>query len=94
MALRAPSLEARQLLAASLGLIAFLGLTGYALDQAFTKTAESSLRERLKSYALSYYGGGEISRQLEFQPPYYPPDARFTEPASGLYAAATGPKFT
>jgi two-component system sensor histidine kinase PhoQ len=92
MATRAPSLEARQLLAASLGLIAFLGLTGFALDRAFTETATSSLRESLKSYASAYYAGSEISRKLEFQPPYVPPDPRFTEPGSGLYAAAIGPK--
>ena len=92
MGFRVPSLEARQLLAASLGLIAFLGLTGYALDRAFTDTATSSLRERLKSYALAYYAGSEISRKLEFQPPYVPPDPRFSKPGSGLYAAVKGPK--
>ncbi len=93
MAARAPSLEARQLLAATVGLIAFLGLTGFALDRAFTETATSSLRERLKSYASAYYAGSEISRRLEFQPPYVPPDPRFSQPGSGLYAAATSPKF-
>ncbi len=92
MVTRAPSLEARQLLAASLGLIAFLGLTGFALDRAFTDTATNGLRERLKGYASAYYAGSEISRRLEFQPPYVPPDPRFAQPGSGLYAAATGPK--
>ena len=56
------------------------------------RPATNSLRERLKSYASSYYAGSEISRKLEFQPPYVPPDPRFAEPGSGLYAAATGPK--
>lgn len=92
MVRRAPSLEVRQLLAASLGLIAFLGLTGYALDQAFARTANNSLRERLKGYASAYYAGSEISRKLEFQPPYMPPDPRFSQPGSGLYAAAIGPQ--
>ena len=92
MAGRARSLVARQLLAASLGLIAFLGLTGFALDRAFTETAKSSLFERLKSYASAYYAGGEISRSLEFQEPNVPPDPRFVQPGSGLYAAAAGPK--
>ena len=45
------SLHARQLLAASLGLVAFLALAGFALDRAFLETAESNLRERLKNYA-------------------------------------------
>jgi two-component system sensor histidine kinase PhoQ len=92
MSLRALSLEARQLLAASLGLIAFLGLTGYALDHAFTETATNSLRERLHSFTNAYYAGSEISRGLEFQPPYAPPDPRFSQPGSGLYAAALGSK--
>ena len=92
MALRAPSLEARQLLAASLGLIAFLGLTGFALDRAFTETATNILLERLKNYASAYYAGSEISRKFEFQPPYVLPDPRFGAPGGGLYAAATGPK--
>jgi two-component system sensor histidine kinase PhoQ len=91
MTWRVPSLEARQLLAATLGLIAFLGLTGYALDRAFNETATNSLRERLRSYASAYYAGSEISRRLEFQPPYVPPDPRFSQPGSGLYAAAAGP---
>jgi two-component system sensor histidine kinase PhoQ len=90
MSLRVLSLEARQLLAASLGLVAFLGLTGYALDRAFTETATNSLRERLHSYANAYYAGSEISRGLEFQAPYAPPDPRFSQPGSGLYAAALG----
>ncbi len=92
MAVRAPSLEARQLLAACLGLIAFLGLTGFALDRAFTETATNSLRQRLQGYANAYYAGGEFSRRLEFQPPYVPPDPRFSEPGSGLYAAESGRK--
>src|SRR5580658_10753481 len=89
---RARSLVARQLLAAGLGLVAFLGLTGYALDRAFTETATNGLRERLKSYASAYYAGSEISRKLEFQPPYVPPDPRFAQPGSGLYAVAIGPQ--
>ena len=43
------SLQARQLLAASLGLLAFLGFTGYALDRAFVDTANSNLRQRLQN---------------------------------------------
>ena len=43
------SLQSRQLWAASLGVIAFLALAGYALDRAFQSTAQSGLRERLHS---------------------------------------------
>ncbi|NEL27697.1 MAG: two-component sensor histidine kinase, partial [Xanthomonas perforans] len=51
---RPRSLQARQLLAASLSLVAFLALAGYALDVAFADTAEKNLRERLKNYASAY----------------------------------------
>lgn len=84
------SLQARQLLAASLALFAFLGLTGFALDRAFTETAQSSLRERLKSYAYAYFGGMDFTRGKVLLPPEAPPDPRFNRPGSGLYAAARG----
>ena len=56
MARRALSLHARQLLAASLGLIAFLGLTGVALDEAFRETAISNLHERMQNHSYAYLG--------------------------------------
>ena len=49
---RPRSLQSRQLWAASLGLVAFLALTGYALDRAFFDVASQGQRERLASYAL------------------------------------------
>ncbi|QDH71889.1 ATP-binding protein [Marilutibacter alkalisoli] len=79
-------MQARQLLAASLGLLAFLALAGYALDRAFLETAESNLRERLKGYALAYAGKGEFARNGEYIPPYDAVDPRFDMPGSGLYA--------
>lgn len=80
------SLQARQLLAASLGLLAFLALAGYALDRAFIETAESNLEQRLKSYALAYTAQGEFARNGEYIPPYDAVDPRFDRPGSGLYA--------
>ena len=79
------SLQARQLLAASLGLIAFLALAGYALDRAFLSTAQSGMRERLHSYALAY-ANSDFARDGSVIPPYDPPDPRFKRPGSGLYA--------
>ncbi|HET6603300.1 MAG TPA: ATP-binding protein [Xanthomonadaceae bacterium] len=88
---RSLSLQARQLLAASLGLIAFLGLTGYALDRAFVEVARNNVRERLKSYAYAYLGGIEFQyRSGELIPPELPPDPRFNRPGSGLYAVVVG----
>ena len=83
---RARSLQTRQLLAASLGLVAFLALAGYALDRAFLKTAESNLRERMKGYALAYAADTDFSRSGELIPPFEAPDKGFDRPGSGLYA--------
>ncbi len=79
------SLQARQLMAASLGLIAFLALAGVALDRAFLNTAESNLYQRMRSYALAY-ADSDFARDGTFIPPYMPPDPRFDRPGSGLYA--------
>ncbi len=85
---RPRSLQTRQLLAASLGLIAFLALAGYALDRAFLNTAEDTLRSRLRDYALNVAGQTEFSRGGDLVPPYEDrlPDPRLTRPGSGLYA--------
>ncbi len=79
------SLQARQLLAASVGLVAFLALAGFALDRAFLSTAQSGMRERLHSYALAY-ANSDFARDGSVIPPYDPPDPRFKRPGSGLYA--------
>ncbi|RPE79675.1 ATP-binding protein [Vulcaniibacterium tengchongense] len=83
---RPRSLQARQLMAASLGLLAFLALAGYALDRAFLETAEANLQQRLRSYALAYVAGSDFARNGEFIPPYEAVDPRFERPGSGLYA--------
>lgn len=85
------SLQARQLLAASMGLLAFLALAGYALDRAFIKTAESHLEERLSNLALSIARDGEFARDGSFVAPYDAPDARLSRPGSGLYAEVVFP---
>ncbi|HTL15242.1 MAG TPA: ATP-binding protein [Thermomonas sp.] len=79
------SLQSRQLWAASLGLVAFLALAGFALDRAFQSTAQSGMRERLHSYALAY-ANSDFARDGSVIPPYDPPDPRFKRPGSGLYA--------
>ncbi|MDQ3288264.1 MAG: ATP-binding protein [Pseudomonadota bacterium] len=86
------SLQARQVLAASLGLIAFLALAGYALDRAFLETAENNLRQRLRSYALAFAAEGEFARNGEFIPPFQSVDPRLEMPGSGLYAEVVLPQ--
>ncbi|MFZ5634994.1 MAG: ATP-binding protein [Pseudomonadota bacterium] len=85
---RPRSLQTRQLLAASLGLIAFLALAGYALDRAFLNTAENIMRERLRDYALDFAGKTEFLRGGDLVPPMESqlPDPRLKRPGSGLYA--------
>src|SRR5688500_1091347 len=83
---RPRSLQARQLLAASLGLLAFLALAGYALDRAFVDVAGEVQRDRLKSYASAYAGDIDFLRNGEIYVPETPPDERFERPGSGLYA--------
>src|SRR4249919_3181788 len=91
MARRALSLHARQLLAACLGLVAFLGLTGIALDHAFRETALSNLRQRLQSYAYDYVGDFEFDRRGQLIPPQSgSPDSQFDLVGSGLYAQLIG----
>jgi two-component system sensor histidine kinase PhoQ len=80
------SLQSRQLWAASLGLVAFLAITGYALDRAFLDVASQGQRERLKSYALYYAGHTDFARDGTLIPPDVPPEGRFDRPGSGLYA--------
>ncbi|HWR95287.1 MAG TPA: sensor histidine kinase [Arenimonas sp.] len=89
---RALSLHARQLIAASLGLIAFLGLTGIALDKAFQNSLINNMEERLARYASVYWneidfdGSGRIDKaSIEASP-----DARLDNFRSGLYAQIEG----
>ena len=79
------SLHLRLLLAASVVLIAFLGLAGVALEKAFKDSAEQASKERLQAYIYMLLaaadsgldGGIKVSRSV--------PEARFIDPGSGLY---------
>jgi two-component system, OmpR family, sensor histidine kinase PhoQ len=90
---RALSLQVRQLLAAGLGLVAFLGLTGFALDRAFTDAAVSNLRERLQTYAHAYLAGSDLARDGVLIVPEVPPEPRFAQPGAGLYASVRSETF-
>lgn len=87
------SLQARQLLAASLSLVAFLALAGYALNAAFADTAEKNLRERLKNYATAYANSIEFLRDgsLYISSDKPTPDPHFDVPGGGLYAEVIWP---
>ena len=92
MAAKRPlSLQARSLFAAGIALAAFLGLTGFALDQAIYETLRSSLRDRLQSYVYGYLAASEVARSRRWLPPEIGPDPRFDRPDGGLYAVVVGP---
>ncbi|MBS0439558.1 MAG: two-component sensor histidine kinase [Proteobacteria bacterium] len=92
MAQRRPlSIQARSLLAAGIALAAFLGLTGFALDQAVYETLRSSLRDRLQSYVYGYLAASDVARSRRWLPPDVSPDPRFDRPDGGLYAGVVGP---
>ncbi|HVR81577.1 MAG TPA: ATP-binding protein [Luteimonas sp.] len=83
---RPRSLQSRQLWAASIGLVAFLALAGFALDRAFVDVAGQGLRDRLKADAYAYARDIEFARDGALIAPESPPDSRFDRPGSGLYA--------
>ena len=78
------------MLAASVGLVAFLALAGY-VDAAFADTAKANLRERLKNYATSYAAGIDFTRDRSLYIREQPPDSRFDVPGSGLYLQVVMP---
>jgi len=84
------SLQARSLLAAGIALAAFLGFTGFALDEAIYQTLRSALRDRLQSYAYSYIANSDVARSKRWLPPEVGPGP-FDRPGTGLYAGVTGP---
>ncbi|HTI95451.1 MAG TPA: ATP-binding protein [Rudaea sp.] len=84
-------MQARSLLAAGIALAAFLGLTGFALDQAVYETLRSALRDRLQSYVYGYLAASDVARSGRWLPPDVYPDPRFDRPDGGLYAGVAGP---
>ena len=88
--LRTLSLQARQVLAAGLALVAFLGLIGYALDRAFVATAQDGMRARLEDLATLLLRDTELDRSGGLITPDIPPDSRLLTPDLGLYAIIRG----
>ena len=81
------SLNRRLLLAASIILFIFLGLTGLALDNAFYRSAEQSVRESLQGKIFALLAASDFNGDTEkllIEEPL--PDPRLSSPQSGLYA--------
>jgi len=82
------SLRGRLLVAASVVLAAFLGLTGLTLDGAFRDSALTSVQSRLQAQAYMLLGAADLDSFGRLALPQTLPEARFSTPDSGLYADA------
>ncbi|MCC6207633.1 MAG: GHKL domain-containing protein [Gammaproteobacteria bacterium] len=82
-----PSLNLRLLLAASIVLAAFFGVTGLVLDNIYYRTAQGALQERLQSYAYSLIAAAELdeSGAVQIAHPTIA-DERFFRLDSHIYA--------
>jgi len=83
------SLTARLLLAGSVVLAAFLGVTGLTLDRAFSDYAEQSLQERLQAQNVGLIAAAELDDNGTLHMPATLPAARYNSGSSGLYAQIT-----
>ena len=88
--MRQLSIHQRLLLAASLVLTAFLGLTGLALDKAFRSSAQEALQARLYSSVYALLAAAEEGKEGVLSMPPVLTDPRFNRPDSGLYAQVHG----
>jgi two-component system sensor histidine kinase PhoQ len=84
------SLAARFTLATVLVLVAFLSLTGFALDHAYYEGARASLRDRLQGYVYALLAGTDVNRGGRVLVPDTMPSADLLRPGSGLYAIING----
>lgn len=85
------SITARLVVTSLMVMMGFLGLTGFALDQAFERSAVEAINQRLQSYFYAYLQGTDLNRSGELILPDVLPESRFERPGSGLYAAVMGP---
>lgn len=82
---RSFSLRGRMLWSAALVLFVFLGLMGLVLDQAFQKTAEQSVEEKLRIHIYGLLSVTEVTEGELFLPEALQ-EPRFNNPGSGLFA--------
>ena len=86
------SLNTRLLIAASIALTAFLGITGFVLDGAYRNSAENALKDRLKGYANALIAAAEPDEQGTIHLTHALPELRFFTEGSGLYAKISSNK--
>ncbi len=86
------SLRGRLLLAATVTLIAFLGLAGIALDRAFISSATTAENNLLRAQIFALLAVIDVDQEGRIFAPGRLPDARLSNPDSGLYAAILNDK--
>ena len=90
---RTPAITTRLIFASALALTAFLTLTGWALDQAFERSAVKAIQLRLQGYFYSLLQESDVNVKGKLLLSDRMPQADFDRPASGLYAGVRGPDF-
>jgi len=80
------SINSRMLIAASIILFGFLGLTGLTLEKSFHSNSEESFKERLPVHLNALIASAEIDGAGGIRIVYALPEARFFAEQSGLYA--------
>ncbi|MBS62936.1 ATP-binding protein [Salinisphaera sp.] len=81
------SLRARLLAATAVLLLAFIGLTGVALETAVSERADQAEHDRLQGLSYALLGSAEITEDGSFKvAPRVLPESDLTRPDSGLYA--------
>lgn len=84
------SLNFRLLLSASIVLASFFALAGIALDHAFKDGAKKAVQERLQIHIYALLSAADLSLSGEIRLPDTLPEARFSNPGSGLYGFVFG----
>lgn len=80
------SIRTRVLVAASLALAGFLGVTGAALDRAFRNSAESAVRDYLQTQVYGLLAAAELTPGNNLNLPPSLPEPRLSRTNSGLFA--------
>lgn len=81
-----PSINSRMLVAASIILFGFLGITGLTLENSFYANTEESFKERLQVHLNALIASAEIDEAGTLRLVYALPETRFFSEQSGLYA--------
>jgi two-component system sensor histidine kinase PhoQ len=85
------SLSARLLLAVSLLLLVFFGITIFLLDVSFRTAAERAIHDRLEVQLIVLLAAAEVDDSGHLTMPEALPEARFSNPESGLFGLITTP---